>query len=64
MIGGFFIGLVFGVAAVIGFEAVHYLFNLRRDRVSDIEFYWRKNKTDVARPGSPEAFHRIFGHRE
>lgn len=64
MIGGFFIGFVFGIAVVIGFEAVHYLFNIRRASVKDLEFLWRKNKTDVARPGSAEAFHRMFGHKE
>jgi len=64
MIGGFFIGLAFGASLVIGFEAAHYLFSLRRDRVMDLEFHWRKAKTDVARPGSAEHFHRVFGHPE
>ncbi len=64
MLGGFFIGLVFGAILVIGFEVAHYLFHMRRSRVSDIEFHWRKSKTDVARPGSPEYFHRVFGHKE
>ena len=64
MLGGFFIGLVFGAALVIGFEAVHYFLSFRKDKAADIEFYWRRNKTDVARPGSAEHFHRVFGHKE
>lgn len=62
--GAFIGGLILGVGIVAGVEAMHYLFRVRNDRVMDLEFHWRRNRTDVARPGSPEHFHRVFGHKE
>lgn len=62
--GAFIGGLILGVGIVAVVEGFHYLFRLRGDRISDIEFYWRKNKTDFARPGTAEHFHRVFGHKE
>lgn len=62
--GAFIGGLILGVGIVAVVEAIHYLFRVRHDRVMDLEFHWRRNRTDVARPGSAEHFHRVFGHKE